>query len=86
MGAWTGWGSLWKGPDGASGAPRFPPPQCTGLELAPLFPGLRCRGSGLSWGGGEGGQERREGEKGGERKAGAGGRKSYAAILRVRMR
>lgn len=28
------------------GFPSFPPPQCMGLELAPLFPGLKCRGGG----------------------------------------
>lgn len=66
----------------------FPPPRCTGLELAPLFPGLRLPQGRLSWGeeregpGEEGG---RKGARGKEKKPGR-GRKSYAAILRVRMR
>lgn len=51
----AGWGGGGRGPGGGAfgrglrelwGLPSFPPPQCTGLELAPLFPGLRCRGAG----------------------------------------
>lgn len=49
------------------GLPRFPPPQCTGLELAPLFPGLRCRDGG---GGGEGGRGRGRAKEGGREGAG----------------
>lgn len=60
--------------------PSFPPPQCTGLEPEPLFPGLRWRGAGgeAAGGWGEGGdEERREGEKGRGKKEG----ESYAAVL-----
>lgn len=41
-----GWGALGRGLMELWGLPSFPPPPCTGLELAPLFPRLRCRGAG----------------------------------------
>lgn len=56
------------------GLPRFPPPQCTGLELAPLFPGLRCRDGGARGERGrgpakEGGREGAGKERGGGERA-----------------
>lgn len=41
-----GWGALGRGLMQLWGLPSFPPPQCTGLELAPPLPRLRCRGAG----------------------------------------
>lgn len=41
-----GGGALGRGLMELWGLPSFPPPQCKGLELAPQFPGQRCRGAG----------------------------------------
>lgn len=79
-GAWTGWGSLRKGPDGAMGSPLVSASSVHGPGARTTVPRTEVPRGGLRGGEregtGRGGRERR----GGERKKG-GGRKSYAAIL-----
>lgn len=73
VGAWTGWGSPWKGPDGALGAPLVSASSVHGPGARTTVPptevprgGLRGREGGEGW--------RREGEEGRGKKKKGGGR------------
>lgn len=80
-GAWTGWGSLRKGPDGAMGSPLVSASSVHGPGARTTVPRTEVPRVGLR----RGGRGRGPGEEGGREGAGkekkGGGRKSYAAIL-----